>query len=214
MTGASFSMSEALNQRLYPPIRLRERLWIRHPPALCVTAPQIPIGSPPGIPWGLVAGRLGELFLDLACATAAARDGDSQRRQWSTNRSTALSPPFAFRCTSVQRRSMQVAEGFQPPALACRGLAKTFNPTALCWKSTRTEDVRWRSYFSSGSPNPQIRSPTVCHPVSDKKSALSAHLSIGERVTRRESSRFAGTFMRPGGFEPPTRGLEVRRSVH
>jgi hypothetical protein len=29
-----------------------------------------------------------------------------------------------------------------------------------------------------------------------------------------QQTRFAGDSMRPGGFEPPTRGLEVRRSVH
>ena len=29
-----------------------------------------------------------------------------------------------------------------------------------------------------------------------------------------DSDRFAGTSMRPAGFEPATRGLEVRRSVH
>jgi len=29
-----------------------------------------------------------------------------------------------------------------------------------------------------------------------------------------EIPRFAGSYMRPGGFEPPTRGLEVRRFVY
>ena len=35
-----------------------------------------------------------------------------------------------------------------------------------------------------------------------------------EGSTRPKSGPFAAPFMRPGGFEPPTRGLEVRRSVH
>ena len=37
-------------------------------------------------------------------------------------------------------------------------------------------------------------------------------LSIGESSL--QQGLFADTSMRPGGFEPPTRGLEVRRSVH
>ena len=50
--------------------------------------------------------------------------------------------------------------------------------------------------------------------ISGKKSALAGHLTSRVSEPALGNITFAGLSMRPAGFEPATRGLEVRRSVH
>ena len=63
-------------------------------------------------------------------------------------------------------------------------------------------------------PDRSARHWAAARPKSDKKVApdVLADPAIVERITG--LCEFAGTSMRPAGFEPATRGLEVRRSIY
>jgi len=73
------------------------------------------------------------------------------------------------------------------------------------------------SIFKSGGPANRPRRGlrrAGVSPISDKKIAVSVPLGRHALDEVDRLSGFAGDSMRPAGFEPATRGLEVRRSVY
>ncbi len=71
-------------------------------------------------------------------------------------------------------------------------------------RSAKQSEIKGRNQQHEESPRITNRA------VSDKKSAPGLELAISRRGASPDCHNCRG-FMRPGGFELPTRGLEVRR---
>jgi hypothetical protein len=114
-------------------------------------------------------------------------------------------------CSTAPRRLQATFRLLHKPA----GVSpRLLIPRPLCPKPTRPAasdaEAIVLSCHSPRRQRRQRRSRATSHPIPDKKSAPGAARFCREAAMCPESGRFAGTSMRPGGFEPPTRGLEVR----